>query len=158
LHPGLLYGGVALAGALLIIERRRRAQMRHRARGRAIAMPPPEMAHDERQLRYGTDVDGARLLDVALRAAAAASGAAGLPPPRWAEAPRAMVSLPPAAPPPPPRGFLSAGPNVWTTSGPFDELAALAARRDMPTPTLIPLGSTVDGTEVLIELESSGVL
>ena len=157
-HKGLLYGGVALAGVLLMVERRRRAQLRRRARGHIAAMPPPDMQHDERELRYGADVDGARLLDVALRAAAAASGAAGLPPVRWVEASGNAVILVLDSPSPPPRGFMSLDLSSWMTAASFEELAAIAARRDMPTPTLIPLGSSADGTEVLVELEASPVV
>jgi DNA-binding SARP family transcriptional activator len=109
-------------------------------------------------LRQGADVDGARLLDVALRAAAAGSGAAGLPPLRWVEVSEGGVLLVLAVPSPAPPGFISVQGDRWLTNGNVDELTAIAGRTEMPAPTLIPVGTTTEHAEVLVELEASGVV
>jgi DNA-binding SARP family transcriptional activator/nucleoid-associated protein YgaU len=155
---GLAGGGVALAGVLLLLERRRRAQQRHRRRGREVALPPPAARAGEEALRSGADVDGARLLDLALRAAAAGAGAAGMLPLRWAEVAPGAVLLVLAAPAPPPPGFTAVGPDRWVTNCGPEALAAVADHPASPAPTLIPVGTTLDDTQLLIELEASTVV
>ncbi len=155
---GLVGGGVAFAGALLLLERRRRAQQRRRGRGRVVPVPPPNVRTGEQQLRWGADIDGARLLDVALRAAAAGSGATGLPPLRWAEVGDDIAVLVLSSPSPAPPGFVGVHPERWMASAPVVELALSAAHASAPVPTLVPVGTTEHGTELLVDLESSGVV
>ncbi|MGH9212820.1 MAG: BTAD domain-containing putative transcriptional regulator [Acidimicrobiales bacterium] len=155
---GLIGGGVALAGVVILLERRRRAQQRHRGRGRVIEMPPPPMRHNELLLREGAEVDAARLLDAAVRAATAGSGAAGMPPIRWVEATSQSVLLVLAAPAPPPPGFTALAADRWVTHARIDKLGGLAGRAEMPLPTLVPVGTTSEGAELLVELEASGVV
>lgn len=155
---GLVGGGLALAGALLLLERRRRAQQRHRRRGRALPPPEPAERSAEQQLRWGADVAGARLLDAALRAAAAGAGATGLPRLAWAEAGGAEVVLVLDQPAPPPPGFVAADPDRWVTTATAEGLAAAGATAAAPLPALVPLGATDEGTELLVDLETSGVV
>jgi nucleoid-associated protein YgaU/DNA-binding SARP family transcriptional activator len=158
LPVGLIAGGVALAGVVLLLEKRRRAQQRHRGRGRRVPLPDGHLQHEERLLREGAEVDRARLLDVALRAAAKGSGATGLPPLRWVEATddAVLIVLDGAAPAPP--GFEAVDPYRWVTTRSPRELAAIAGQAEMPVPTLIPVGTTADDAELLVELESSCVV
>ncbi len=154
---GLVAGGIALAGAVLLVDRRRRAQQRRRRPGRDVMMPPPPLRARERELRAGADVDGARLLDVALRAAAAGCGGAGLPPLRWVEVGEGavMLSLTTALDPPP--GFAPVAPDAWVTAGGPNDLEAVADHPAPPLPALVPIGTSPRGTEVLVDLEASGV-
>lgn len=155
---GLAGGGIALAGAVVLLERRRRAQQRHRPRGQRLPAPPPGMERAENELRAGVDVTGARLVDVALRAAAAGAGTTGLPTQRWVETDTDSVLLVLATPSTPPRGFIAEGPDRWRTDASSDVLTGRAAPVASPAPTLVPVGVTPTGAEVLIDLESSGVV
>ncbi|MDD9371646.1 MAG: hypothetical protein PV358_16125, partial [Acidimicrobiales bacterium] len=154
---GVVGGGLAVAGVLVLLERRRRAQQRHRRPGRVVPLPPPHLRDRERELRWGADIDGARLLDTALRAAAAEAGATGLPRLRWAEARPDSTVLVLAEPSPAPAGFVAADPARWMTGASLEELALAAAHAAAPIPTLTPVGTTEDGAELLLELESHGV-
>jgi DNA-binding SARP family transcriptional activator/nucleoid-associated protein YgaU len=155
---GLVGGGVALAGALALLERRRRAQQRHRRPGRAIPLPEGPGRTAEQQLRWGADLAGAQLLDVALRAAAASAGATGLPRLAWAEAQADSALLVLAHPSPAPPGFVALDGSRWVTGAPVPELAHTAAHAAAPAPTLVPVGTTDQGTELLVELETGGVV
>jgi DNA-binding SARP family transcriptional activator/nucleoid-associated protein YgaU len=155
---GLIGGGVAVAGALILLERRRRAQQRRRRRGRVVAPPPPDLRTGEQQLRWGADIAGARLLDLALRTAAAGAGATGLPTLRWAEAAPEIATLVLAEPSPAPPGFVTVAADRWMTSLSAHEMAPTAAHAASPAPTLVPVGTTDVGTELLVDLESSGVV
>jgi DNA-binding SARP family transcriptional activator len=155
---GLVGGGLALAGLVLLLDRRRRAQNRHRRSGRRVAMPNEGLAAVEHRLRAGTDTEAARRVDAALRAAAAGSGVGGPPELRWVESTPAHVTLVVSPAAPPPAGFADDGSGRWRTTGTADELAALGASAASLAPALVPLGTTEDGTEVLVDLEASGVL
>jgi DNA-binding SARP family transcriptional activator/nucleoid-associated protein YgaU len=154
---GLAGGGVALAGLVLLLDRRRRAQQRHRRRGRRIAVPPPRLAQSETELRAGADIAAARLVDVALRAAAAGGGSTGLPALRWVEGSGDSVLLVLASPASPPPGFAASAADRWRTAVPPGELARFAGGAASPAPTLVPVGVTDDGADLLVELEASGV-
>ncbi len=155
---GLIGGGLALAGLVLLLDRRRRAQFRHRLPGRRAAMPGGDLAAVEQRLRAGTNVEAARLVDAALRAAAAGSGVGGPPELRWVESTADHVTLVVAPPGPPPPGFADDGEGRWRTAVPVGKLADLGASAASPAPALVPLGTTEDGTEVLVDIEASGVL
>ena len=155
---GLAGGGVALAGALLLLERRRRAQQRHRRSGRVVPLPPSGLRTGEGRLRWGADVAGARLVDVALRAAAAGAGATGVPPLRWVEATPDLVTLVLVSPSPAPPGFAEVPPDRWVSTATVDALDAVASHASAPAPALVPIGTTEDGTELLVDLELSRVV
>ena len=155
---GLVGGGVAVAGALVLLERRRRAQQRHRARGRVVPLPAPDLRAGERQLRWGADIPGARGLDVALRTAASGAGATGLPPMRWAEVSPASATLVFAEPSSAPPGFVAVAPDRWVTAPGIEQLVSTASHAASPTPALVPVGTTGQGAELLIDLETSGIV
>jgi nucleoid-associated protein YgaU/DNA-binding SARP family transcriptional activator len=155
---GLAGGGLSLAGLVLWLDRRRRAQQRHRRRGRRIRFPPKTTLRREAELRAGADIDRARLVDVALRAAAAGCGPAGLPPLRWVEATDQSVLLVLAAPTHPPPGFTRESPDRWRTDVSLEDLTRLAGDTGSPAPTLVPVGVSDDGAELLVEFEARGVV
>src|SRR5690606_1984627 len=155
---GLAGGGVALAGALLLLERRRRAQQRHRRPGRVVPLPPSGLRTGEARLRSGADLAGARLVDVALRAAAAGAGATGLPPLRWVEATPDVVTLVLVSPAPAPPGFAEVRPDRWVSTAPAEALDGGASHASAPAPALVPIGTTEDGPELLVDLELSRVV
>lgn len=155
---GLVAGGIGVAGLLLLLERARRAQQRRRRRGERIALPGGELADLETELREGADLDGARFVDIALRAAAAGAGASGLPLLRWVEATPDDVLVVLSEPVPPPPGFVSEGPGRWRSDLPIEGLASLGAQTASPAPMLCPVGTTAEGAEVLVDLEAYGVL
>jgi LysM repeat protein len=64
---GLGLAGVAAAGVVAALARRRVIQQRHRATGHRITMPQPEVACRERDLRLADDTTALRLLDTAGR-------------------------------------------------------------------------------------------
>jgi nucleoid-associated protein YgaU/DNA-binding SARP family transcriptional activator len=155
---GLAGGGVSLAGLVLWLDRHRRAQQRHRRRGRRIRFPPETTRRREAELRAGADIDRARLIDVALRAAGAGCGAAGLPPLLWVEATDQSVLLVLTAPAQPPPGFTGESPDRWRTGVSPEDLTRLAGDTGSPAPTLVPVGVSDDGAELLVELEARGVV
>jgi DNA-binding SARP family transcriptional activator len=116
------------------------------------------MERCENELRSVVDISGARLVDVALRAAAAGSGTTGLPSLRWVELDTTSVLLVLAEPSPPPPGFTAEGPDRWRTSSDSEALARAGAQVASPAPTLVPVGVTPGGTEILVDLETSGVV
>jgi hypothetical protein len=63
----LAAAGLLAAGVMAALERRRRRQARHRARGRQVVPPQPDAAWAEMALRLGEDEAAAQLLDAGLR-------------------------------------------------------------------------------------------
>ncbi|HMG42219.1 MAG TPA: BTAD domain-containing putative transcriptional regulator, partial [Acidimicrobiales bacterium] len=155
---GLVAGGIGVAGLVIALDRARRAQLRRRRPRQAIALPGPELAHTESVLRAGADVDGARLVDAALRAAAATAGSAGLPPFRWVEATPDEVVLVLADAAAPSAGFVAEAPDRWRTAVGYEQLAAAGSTVAAPAPLLSVVGATAGGAEVLVDLESHGVV
>ncbi len=123
-----------------------------------MAVPQPHIRTGEQHLRWGADIDGARLLDVALRAAAAGAGTTGLPSLLWAEVGPDGAVLVLSSPSPAPPGFVGVHADRWMTSATAGDLALTAAHASAPVPTLVPVGTTEHGTELLVELESSGIV
>ncbi len=64
--------GLLGAGVVMVINRLRRAQQRHRPSGLRIALPDKELAGAEQRLRSSADHDAAAWVDAALRTLAAA--------------------------------------------------------------------------------------
>lgn len=155
---GLIMGGLTVAGAVALLYRRRRAQLRRRQKGEYATPPDDNLQALEQQLLEGADQDGAVLLDAALRAAAAGSGSRGLPPLRWVEtAPQSVTLVLESAAPAPP-GFEAVDAFSWQTRATGRELASLGSAAAAPAPTLVPVGATSETTEALIELETGGVI
>jgi hypothetical protein len=141
-----------------LLERRRRVQQRHRRPGEHLAPPATRLQAAEAQRQAAAALLDSRLLDVALRVAAASAGGTGLPPLRWVEARGDSIHLVLTEPAEPPRGFRAETPDRWCLAVTHRELLELEAAATPPLPTLCPLGATVDGAELLIDLESAGVL
>lgn len=154
---GLIGGGVATAGLVVLIERLRRTQQRRRRSGRRLPQPSPAGAQAERELRAGADTDTATQIDAALRAAAAGAGNGGLASLRHVEAANG-VTLALNGDAPAPAGFSQDGPRRWRTSTDAAALARLAAPAVPPAPGLVPVGRDAAGTEILIDLEQAGVV
>jgi DNA-binding SARP family transcriptional activator len=156
---GLSRAGLAFADGLALLERLRRAQQAHRRWGRQIALPAASLDAHERELRHGVETGAANLLEVALRAAAAGTGASGLPPLRWVEASSNEVTLALAAQAPAPFGFVHVGDGgrAWSTAANLEELERLGASALAPWPALVPLGATAEGRELLVDLVALGV-
>jgi DNA-binding SARP family transcriptional activator len=155
---GLLGGGISVAGMLMGLERLRSVQQRRRRRNERIAQPEPRQAEAEAHLRAGANVHGARLLEGALRAAAAGMGSAGFPQLRWVEVTHAGVVLVVAQPSPPLPGFVAEDADRWRTALSPEELASTAGGAALPVPLLTEIGRADDGTEVFVDLEAHGVV
>lgn len=158
LPTGVLHSGVSLVGVLLLLERRRRARQRGRSLADEVILPAAELQPYEAALRAGADVAGAEMIDATLRAVSAGVGAAGLPAIRWMEATPDRALLAVAEPAPPPPGFRAAAADQWETAASVEELTAIGGQAPVPLPALVPVGVTEDGSELLVDLESSGVV
>lgn len=151
---GLVGGGVATAGVLLVLERRRRAQLRRRGRGQVLPAHDEGTADAEIALRAGADPTSAARLDDVTRGAAAANGSTGLPRLHHVEVSHDNVSLVLDAPAPAPPGFLATEPSRWEFS---ESEAVIDGGAAAPAPALVPVGTRADGTEVLVDLEAPAV-
>ncbi len=151
---GLIGGGLATAGLLVLLDRRRRAQQRHRRAGERLPVPPAALQEVERELRTGADTESATFVEAALRAAMAGSGPAGPPPFRWVESDAHGVTMVLATESEAPTGFAAVGECRWHTTATLDELAQLGQSSASPTPALVPIGRADTGAEVLVDLET----
>jgi nucleoid-associated protein YgaU/DNA-binding SARP family transcriptional activator len=150
---GLLGGGIATAGLLAALERRRRAQLRRRNRGE-VAPPLDERLRDaEVALRHGAEPNRCTAVDDATREAATMSGATGLPSLRHVEVHDDVITLDLLHPAPAPPGFVPASPDRWEATTARSTNAACAS----PAPALVPVGATEEGADVLIDLETPAV-
>lgn len=149
---GLIGGGLSTAGVVALLDRRRRAQQRHRRSGRHIPVPALPLQDAERRLRAGAACDQAVLVQAALRVAATAE----LPALRWIESSSDGVTLQLVAEAPPPAGFTAGTPDRWQSTAAIAELAADVIDI-VPTPLLAPIGTTGGGVEVLVDLEAGAV-
>lgn len=124
-------------------------------RGLWRAARPAEV---EIEIEIEIEIDQVELLELVLGAAAARSGAAGLPPLRWVEVSARSVELVLASPAPAPPGFRSRGADRWVSSAPLARLATFADRERTPVVPLVPVGTTDAGAELLVAPLTSGVL
>lgn len=152
---GLLGGGLVAGGVLALLERRRRVQQRRRHRGDPPAIPPAALHEAERLLRSCSAPSALRVVDAALRAAAAGTG--DLPPVHHVEVDGEQVTIALDRPEPAPAGFAYAGSQRWKSAVSPADLEALGATQAPPLPALCPVGSTPAGAEILIDLESGPV-
>lgn len=157
LPVGLAAVGIATAGVVAVLERRRRVQRQRRRPGHVLPAPPARLATAETELRAGAAVDRADLVASALRAAAAGAGLAGLPPLRYVQVDDDHVRIHLAEQIPAPPGFTATG-QVWETDLPAEALEKLSGGLLDPLPLLCPIGATANGSDVLIDLEAAGVV
>ncbi len=156
--PALAAGGLALAGLLFALDRRRRRNRTHRPIGHTIDPPDEPLATSERILRGAAHLDRAQRTNLALRqlAPALANRAAPL---------RArhllvddtirIVFDRPALPPP---GWIAdTNDHTWVCTLTDDDLT-LTEHEPNPWPAVVPIGTLDDGTDVLIDLEAHGIV
>ena len=150
-------GGIALAGLVGELTRRRRYQQRVRRVGERIPMPDGDSASVEAEARAFSDLPLAELLRDALRALAESARQARRPLPdvRTVRISSDGIELTVAGNEEPLKPFVAQGNGVWAVD------AAVAARFDGgsldPYPALITVGA--DGDDViLLNLESVGGL
>ncbi|MFI6581564.1 LysM peptidoglycan-binding domain-containing protein [Embleya sp. NPDC050493] len=153
-------GAAAVLGALLV---RRRLQQSVRRDGRRIAMPAPEAADLEQQLRATETPDALDLFDRTLRTLCARMSDTGrtLPLIDSVQLTDRQLELHLAAPSPPLYPFEAVhGDHMhWTCPADAELLhTSAAANVPAPYPALAVLGETDDGRQLLIDLESLGVV
>jgi hypothetical protein len=159
LPAALLGAGLLGAGVVALLGRYRRVQQRHRSPGRRIPLPTGDLARAEAALRAGMDPEGARFLDLAMRAMAAVLGHHRIDPPDVAavllgpERLEVLLGAPAAAPPP---FTASPGGRRWRLDrGDEAQLDELASEAAAPLPGLVTLGHTGQD-RLLVNLESPG--
>ncbi|MYS84178.1 LysM peptidoglycan-binding domain-containing protein [Embleya scabrispora] len=153
-------GAAAVLGALLV---RRRLQQSVRRDGRRIAMPAPAAADLEQQLRATETPDALDLFDRTLRTLCARMSDTGrtLPLIDSVQLTDRRLELHLAAPSPPLYPFEAVhGDHMhWTCPADAELLhTSAAANVPAPYPALAVLGETDDGRQLLIDLESLGVV
>lgn len=156
--PGLIGAGLLAAGVVGALDRLIRARSR---RGRSRAFDPA-LAGNELALRVGADPEGAAFVDLGLRAMAGSLRAAECEVPdvlgvelgsRQLEVILAEASTPA------PRPFSTKDRGRrWVLARRADraELEELAEDMPAPCPTLVTVGTTGDGTRLLVDLEQAG--
>lgn len=155
-------GALLAAGLLVLLARRRARQQRQRNSGQRIAMPPPDLASVELELRLAEDPSGLRRVDQALRTLSLRLGERSqtLPPLLWARLTAQEFCLRLAEPEVLPAPFAStADPRVWVlaASTPLPSATQLAAV-PAPYPGLVTVGQDQDGAQILLDLEFTGGL
>lgn len=154
---GLLTVGLAAAGVITILDRRRRVQRQRRRPGHVLPTPTVEAERVEVQLRAGTDVDGAERIALAMQAAAAGLSDDTFPAVRFVSVSGDEVRVYLAeAVPSAPAGFEEVE-GTWVTTLSNDQLETLARGGVDPLPLLCPVGRTPDGSDILIDLEQFGI-
>ena len=155
-------GALLAAGLLTVLAARRARQQRRRRPGQRIAMPPPELAPTELDLRLVEDPDALARVGQALRTLSVLLAETGQAPPqlRLARLSGQDLELYLAEPGVLPAPFTGTGdPTVWTLPGDAallaaSELAAVPA----PYPSLVTVGHDLDGAHLLLDLEHVGEL
>ncbi|MGO9873841.1 MAG: BTAD domain-containing putative transcriptional regulator [Acidimicrobiia bacterium] len=162
--PALLIGGgLSAASLVVLVDRLRRVQRRRRGAGRQFSASDPTLDHVERRLRRAADLDGAELLDLALRAFAAgttqnSSSPATILAVRVGGGQVEILSEDPPEHSPP--GFVATDDaRGWITDPELsvDDLREIGAGTAAPLPALVALGD-IDGDRLLIDIESAGTL
>lgn len=158
--------GILAAGIVGLVARRRLLQRRKRKFGERIAMPEPEVAAVERELRAGEDPQTVESVDVAFRLLAEHCHKASVSLPRVQLVRLTQDTI---------EAYLAgddamAGPFEPTDHGGLwvaprasvdlddEERAVLRARVPAPFPTLATLGVDVEGGHLLVNLEELGAV
>lgn len=154
---GLLAAGLATAGVVTVLDRRRRVQRQLRRSGHVLPTPTAEAEQADLRLRAGADVDGAERVAVAMQAAAAGLADGAFPAVRFvtvsADAVQIHLGEVVSAVP---DGFDEVD-GTWLTTLAHDELEALAHGVVDPLPLLCPIGTTPEGADVLVDLDRYGI-
>jgi DNA-binding SARP family transcriptional activator len=171
-HPAIPIGGfgygVLGAGLVLLLERMRRAQRRHRPNGLRIALPDGDLAQLERRMRIEADHDGVEVVDLGLRALVVNSLRTHAVIPqatmvRLTDDALEVVLDPSSAKSLPPEPFTSDSHGTsWTLLRDQRTVQGLRAdpdvqRMDAPFPALVTIGQDESGL-VLVDLEQAGSL
>ncbi len=156
LPVGLIGGGTATAGLLLLLERRRRAALRRRAAGTQPAPLRVDLDTAERELRTGATPGRSAHVDAALRAIAGTDREA-LRAIRMVLVDDDHVRIDLDEDREAPEGFRSVDARTWETAVPVEVLDELGASQPAPLPALCAIGTAIDGTELLIDLEHDPV-
>lgn len=155
----LAAGGLAFAGLVALLDRRRRRRRSFRPVGRTIAPPPDHLNTAERVIRSAARLDIAERVSAAIRALG--PHLAALPAPtrsRYVLADDTTVTVFLEQDLQPPAGWsYGSEPNSWSCTLDDDQLSAVA-HDWTPWPAMIPLGNTPDGAYVLVDLEAIGIL
>ncbi len=157
--------GLLGAGVVLVINRLRRAQQRHRPSGLRIALPDKELAGAERRLRSSADHDAAAWVDAALRTLAAVCRSQDRRAPRVVavrvldHATELILGPPPDPNPIAPFERLQDKPSWFLPRRPdlLDEAQAdpWVAGMDVMSPGLVTLGRGPEGL-LLVDVEQAG--
>ena len=154
---GLLAAGLATAGVVTILDRRRRVQRQRRRSGHILPSPTAEAEQAEIELRAGADVAGAERVAVAMQAAAAGFSGEVFPAVRFVtvSADAVQIHLDEVVPTVP-DGFAEVD-GTWLTTLGHGELEALAHGGVDPLPLLCPIGTTPEGADVLVDIDRFGI-
>ena len=161
--PTLLGAGLLAAGVVAMLDRMRRAQQRRRRPGHRIALPGPEAAGREWAARAGADDDAAAWLDLGLRALVQGLRDAGMDPPEIVGVElgdgQLEVILASEATPAPAGFRVKDKGRRWVLARPGGLTAAAEAGGiPDPLPGLVTLGHTVAGSQILVDLEETGLV
>jgi nucleoid-associated protein YgaU/DNA-binding SARP family transcriptional activator len=154
---GLLAGGLATAGAVVVLDRLRRVQRQHRRPGHVFPAPSPELEQIERGLRAGAGRSRAERVAIALQVAAAGAGLEGLSAVRFVTVDDDHVRIHFTEPIPAPPGFTAEG-DSWVTAADQAFVESLAVGSLDPLPLLCPIGTAPDGADVLVDLEAARIV
>ncbi|MEI7546452.1 MAG: hypothetical protein WCK21_00125 [Actinomycetota bacterium] len=149
------------AGAVSLLEARRRRQWRAAGIGTRLASPTPDDVRTETLLRSLTASERVARLDVAVRAAAAdlAMQGAVVVAAVLGDSGEVCLYLRGEAHPTEPIWALDDATNAWRLAAEVDlaQLARSARRVTQPCPAMVHLGSTAGG-DVFVDLEAVGAL
>jgi LysM repeat protein len=155
-------GALLAAGLLILLTSRRARQQRRRRPGQRIAMPPPDLAAAEMELRLSEDPSGLIRVDQGLRTLSLLLGERSrtLPELRFARLTGSRLELTLAAPETLPAPFTGTPDRtVWVLSA--DAALPTDARLEAvpaPYPSLVTLGQDPEGAQILLDLEHVGAL
>ena len=159
----LVGGGLTAAGLVTLLSRLRRVRQRHRPPDSRPCPPTPELEQIERRLRHVADPDAATFLNLSLRAFATGAHDDKAGPPQILAvrlAAEKVELLLASTPRRPPKGFvITDNERGWISDPDLDieDLRSLAAGTAAPFPSLVNVGD-LDGEQILIDLETAGVL